>query len=1373
MSAVLSLFAPATAQWFRERIGTPTKVQEEGWPKIAEGGHVLISAPTGTGKTLSAFLVFIDRLKAEAARGELEPTLQVIYISPLKSLGNDIRENLRRPLSGIEGAELTVAIRTGDTTAVERRQMASRPPHILITTPESLYLLLTSQSGRRMLCTARAIILDELHAMIDGKRGAHLMLSLARLDGLCGRHVQRIGLSATIDPLDAAARYLASPDPVSIVAPKMHKSVEIEVNSPLPDMRVLPEGTIWPELARSVYEHSQNARTVIAFVEGRAQAERLAHGVNLLGGSGYARTHHGCVSKEQRLEAENQLRSGELRVLVATSSMELGIDVGEVDLVLQVGFPRSISSTMQRLGRAGHNPGRTSVMHMFPHTVAESVLCGLTAKVALEGGIERANPPRKCLDVVAQHLVSMAADSSYTVDDVMETLSRADCFRDVTREEVREVLRMLAGDFEHQLDRPARPRLLFDRIHDTIAGDAYSRMLALSAGGTIPDRGMFAVRTADGAKLGELDEEFVFEARVGDKFLLGAFAWRITEFRRDSVVVAPTNVEGAQSPFWKGDSVGRTFETGLRFGKLLRGLTEAKAAGELIAALRDLRLDVAMADNAYDFLIRQIQSTGCLPDDRTILVEHFTGASGEHQMMVHSIFGGRVNAGLSLLTKEMTQRLTGMDIMVYDGDDGFLLQGFGNDRDLPDGVLQRIDPGTARGLLTALLPATPTFNMAFRYNAGRALMMGTRQGRRVPLWVQRLRGAQVLGDAVLQADHPLMQETKRECLEDYWDLMGLETVLRGIRSGAIAVREMHLREPSPMSLPLRRSVELQMMYDYFPTPSNAFRAVDQALAETGAIPPAPEQLEKAAARLRGPQDEQQLHSLLMAEGDLVAGEVDAPVAWLESLAAHGRALYIEPGLWIAAEQEQLYREALIEDEAAARQRIVRRCLRFRGPQNARSLWERYFWEEEIGGALLAALEAEGIAVRDGDAYYHQEVYGRAQRATVAMRRAQIETMPPERYAALLAQRMRVSGGAAEQLEQSLHTLMDQPYPPALWESVLLPARAPGYRPALLDALLAQGTVFWRMEPGERPMLAFHRQEDIDWTRGVAVHDVALSEDERRLVDALTVRGASFAQSLSGVLPGRSPLEALQSLAEKGLARADSFVPVRQWIEKSAEVEGAKKRARARATTLLSGRWELTRPMVAPTIEEKLERAFDRAAVLCRETAQGLPWADALQTLRVWEYTGRVRRGYFVEGLSGAQFVRENDFASVVLALREPVDDTVWLNAADPAQAWGRALAHRPERAFMCVPGTAVALCQGEVVAVMERNGQTLRAFDLELLPEAMKAFVRDYQQRRVFAARTRITVKQYPKEAAEALSEAGFARQMLDFELWPKRGSLV
>lgn len=1372
----LELFHPHTARWFARSIGTPTAVQEEAWPAIAAGGHTLVSAPTGTGKTLSAFLVFIDRLLAESRNGTLKQELQLVYVSPLKSLASDIRENLRRPLEGIYREEhdadgflgntplgLDIAIRTGDTPQNERRRMVKSPPHILIITPESLYLMLTGKAGQSILRTARWIIIDELHAMIDSKRGAHLMLTIARLDKLCPAPLQRIGLSATLEPLSIAAEYL-SPDKVTIVTPRMHKDVRLLVTSPFAGTRKVQKDSVWQEIAGSVYAHCKETRSVIAFVEGRAYAEKLAYYVNQLGGDDFARTHHGSLSKEQRFEVEHALRSGNLRLLCATSSMELGIDVGEIDQVFQIGCPRSISSTMQRLGRAGHNPNRTSVMHIFPRAAVEALYSGLAAEVVRNGGVEYSHPPRMCLDVLAQHLVSMAADGGYDLDEVMEILPRANPFRAVTKDDLRDVLRMLAGDYEHKRDIPVRPRILYDRIHDRVEGDPYSRMLAVSAGGTIPDKGLYSVRTANGVKLGELDEEFVFEARKGDKFLLGSFAWQISDIKKDSVVVVPSSAAGAKPPFWKGEVKGRAIQTGFAYGRIFQRLSRAQESGSLLQELQALGLDETSAQGAEDFLNRQIAATGSLPDDRTILVEHYCDETGNHQMMVHSVFGRPVNEPLAILATEAAKSRMNTNISFVADDDGFLLFPYGG-CSFPERILYAISPGSADSILAAVLPVTPLFNMAFRYNAARALMMGMRKAGRQPLWVQRLRSAEMLDALVRKGDHPLIRETKRECLEDYWDLRGVELVLNGIRAGTIRVRELYLDAPSPMSLPLRQQTEAAMMYDYAPTPQGVHAAAYEALSQTQMIEPAPEQLARASERNRRLENESQLHSLLMIEGDLIAGELDAPVEWLEALEQKEQAKYIEPGLWIAAEHAQEYSAALVEGEAEAAMHIVRRLLRYRGAQSPDQVAQRYFWLEDTTLQVLSALCGNGSAVEYEGLYYHAEMYDRARRETVKMRRRQIKTLPPERYAAVLASGVHVSAPPKERLEAVLKALCGVPYPPALWESVLLPARVSGYRPEHLDALLAQGNIFWRITPDAE--IRFHMYDDIDWDADVKDAGAALDGDEKTVFEALLKRGASFTNRLSSFFGGVSPHETLLKLAEKGIVSADSFVPVRQWINQAKIESGtARQRARSHVMTLTSGRWELSRPLKELPIEEKLERAFARSIILCRETAQGLNWGDTLRILRVWEYTGRVRRGYFIEGLSGMQYIRENDFAGIVLAMEKPDEQVIWLSAIDPAQPWGKSLAHFIDRSFLNVPGTAVALRAGVPIAVFEHQGKTLRVFDGTYLPDALRVFVQDFAGRRVFSMVRRIILKQYPRETADALHAAGFEREMQDYVLY-------
>lgn len=1385
MEDCLQLFAPETAAWFQRTLGSPTPVQEEAWPAIAADGHVLVSAPTGTGKTLSAFLVFLDRFKRQAAAGTLKPQLQLIYVSPLKSLASDIRENLKKPLAGIGGeALIKVAVRTGDTPQSERQQMVRKPPHILIITPESLYLMLTSKTGQNVLGTAQAVIVDELHALIDTKRGAHLMLSLARLDALCEKPLQRIGLSATISPLAQAAQYLA-PEPVTIAAPPMEKKVQLQTLGSYVDSRKRKKDPLWQQLSALVYQYCQGNRSVIAFVEGRRYAEKLAYYVNLLGGADFARVHHGSLSKEQRQETEQALREGRLRLLCATSSMELGIDVGEIDQVLQVGCPRTISGTMQRLGRAGHNPSRTSVMYLFPRTPAESVLCGMTARLASEGKVEQMNPPEGCLDVLAQHLVSMAAFRGYEVNDVMKILPRAWPFRNVKKADVQAVLEMLAGDYEHKREVPVRPRVLYDRIHERVEGDGYSRMLAVSAGGTIPDKGLYTVRTQDGVKVGEVDEEFVYETQRGDRFILGAFAWKVTEISRDTVVVTQAPVEGARLPFWKGELKGRDKETGTAFGKLLRMLQDAAAGGKLTEALAGLGLDSSAAVLAAGYLERQIKATGGLPDDKTIIAEHFRDQSGNSQLMIHSIFGRRINAPLALLAAQTVKSEMGANIGSVDEEDGFLLYSYGS-MQMPEGLLYQINPETAESVLAALLPSTPLFNMAFRYNCGRALMMGVRGNGRQPLWMQRLRSAEMLAQVVREKEHPLIRETTQECMQQLWDVAGVRELLEQIRAGAVLVREIYTEVPSPMSLPLQWAQEAAVMYDYAPTPREIHAAVEEALKlEKEQIRAGAEELAQVQVRRKLPEDEKQLHSLLMTEGDLAAGELDIPAQWLETLAQEGRAVYLEQGLWIAAEQEEMY-HAILEGawDAEEALHIVRRMLRFRGASSVRQTAYRYGWQEEQAQGILEELCRREEAIRQESRYYHAELYKRARTKTLKNRRDEISTCEPSAYAALLLSRIQHSAPAEECLEMAIADYAGMPLPAALWEEVFLPARVKNYRESLLDSFLAQGEYFWYMAEDGR--VCFERTDYIDWDSAPAVPWDSLSEEERLLAEALSKRGASFMNALSGVLSGETLYNTMLALMEKGIVCADSFVPVRQWLNKEkTKKAAARQRVGTRVKAMHSGRYDLVRRLRELPVQEQMDRCFERYLVLCRETAAtcGIVWQEALSILRVQEYTGQVRRGYFIKGLSGAQFIRSKDFEGVTASLRTydmqhmHKSDTlqkelVWLNAADPMQPWGKLLAHEQGKSFMNVPGTAVAFCNGVPVALFERQGKILRVlashFHVEgtMLQEVLSIFVQEYRQKRIFAGKKRIIVKEYPDGAGTALAAAGFEKEMQDYVLY-------
>lgn len=1370
-----SLFHTDTARWFRECVGEPTAVQRAGWPCIASGESTLISAPTGTGKTLCAFLPAIDRLCALSARGELKEKTYILYITPLKALGNDIERNLRRPLNGVfsrmcarnsAAVPVRALVRNGDTTPAERRQMLRHPPHILITTPESLYLLITAQSGRDMLSAVDTLIVDELHALIDSKRGAHLTLSLERLEALCGRPLQRIGLSATVRPLDVAARCLGGyadgrPRSVRVVAPRQQKAAGLAICPPAGGMDAPRKGGVWREIFQMLADMSSGARTTLVFCEGRAVCEKVAHGVNALLGADFARTHHGCVSKEQRLEAERALKDGSLRMLCATSSMELGIDVGEIDLVVQIGAPASVSRAKQRLGRAGHRPDALSVMRFLPLNGEDLMLDAFIARGMEEDQIESARPPRLCMDVLSQHLVSMAAAGTVTVDEALRIARGAHGYTGLTRAQLEGVLGMLSGDFERDMDPPPRARVLYDRVNGRFEGDRYTRMLALSSSGTIPDRGWYAVVLEDGhTRLGELDEEFVFEARVGDRFLLGAFSWQIVEIGRDRVVVKPCPPGGAQSPFWRGDGMGRPYETGALFGGYLRALEDAAYAGRLGEALGRYPLNEDGVESLSRRLMDQLKATGALPTDRLLIAEHFSDDAGQAQLLIHSVFGRPVNLPLGLLLQRALSLSSGRDVRLHVSDDGILLYMLDAER-IPGGLIGGLNPENVREEVARLLPGTPLFTMAFRYNALRALMMGVRPRGRVPLWIQRLRGAEALSRAVEKRAHPLMWETMRECLEDYTDLAGLERLLFDIRAGRVRVLELRGGLPSPMALSLRRQLEAAEMYDYDPVPAAA-RAYAQKPA--GAAPPEMQDVRAVNARRPAIDSPNTLHALMMNEGDLTGDEITFPSDWLEKLAERGRVRYVDPGLWICAEQEAQYLRALEDGDADALAEILRRCLRFRGPMDEAALGARYCLSPARVKPVIDKLARAGHIRAFNGEWMDSARYERAQNAYLSRRRRQIETAPAQRYAALLNEWHASVGAPEERLRQGLGLLSGLAMPLDTCETVALCARTLNYRGAMLDQLLSSGEAVWQLLPGEKPLVRFSPPDRLDWNFTPSRADYALSDAEWALVDLLARRGASFAATLSAALAGADLYGALRSLTEKGLVRADSFQPLRALYTVPKD---ARRRARFKSEYAARGRWELARPPLTPSLDERLDAAFSRWAILSREAArrEGIAWDQALARLRVMEYTGQVRRGYFVDGLSGAQFVRAADFERVYAQLGRQDDSFFCLNAADPLSPWGSILKIPEGQAFLCVSGTVLVLCGGSIRLIFERYAQRLRVLDSARLDQALACFARAFSLRQVYPSLNALTLREYPNCACGALEAAGFSREMLVYAL--------
>ncbi|MCL2352761.1 MAG: DEAD/DEAH box helicase [Firmicutes bacterium] len=1466
MDTSLSHFHPDVAAWFAASLGEPTAAQRQGWPEIARGRSMLLSAPTGSGKTLAAFLYAINGFYEQKQAGERPLGLTVLYISPLRSLANDMRRNLQRPLAGLglEG-DVSVAVRNSDTPPGERSRMLKRPPNILLTTPESLFVLLTGKNGRAFLSNVKTVIVDELHAVLGSKRGTHLTLSLERLENLCGRPIQRIGLSATVKPPERAAAYLAGfyggkPRDAALVAPASEKRIDVKVVSPIADMRALPEGTIWPEIFRTVYGMAKNSRTTLAFLNSRAPCEKLANGINELYGGKFALTHHGCVSREQRLEAEKLLKSGELRCLCATSSMELGIDVGDIDLVVQVAAPPTVAAGLQRLGRAGHSPGRLSVMRVIPRTAADVVACGFMARSVVNGDIEKACIPMNCLDVLAQHCVSMAASGDWRVDDMLGVFRGAYPYAELKTEELESVLAMLYGDYEHNEDKPVRPRLDYDRINRRVSAAPASKLLALLSGGTIPDRGYYSVSLPDGTKLGEVDEVFVYESRIGDRFLLGAFAWQIEVIERDRIVVRPSNFSGARSPFWMGDWMGREYEFGRQIGRYYALAEEAAKAGKLEETFAEMfHMDADASSNAARLIRSQLAANGCLQTDARLVMEHFRDETGGFSAILYSPFGGRVNLGLLMLMEHALNKMGAGEIQLMQSDDGILLHSLGDAR-IPKGILRALPREDAIEILKAGLPNNALFPMVFRYNAARALMMGFGKTGRVPLWIQRLRAEEALARAAAHPEHPLITETTNDCLGNYLDLDAIMEVVTAIHAGEIKVAEVFRQEPSPMTIEFYRMFEGEMMYaDPHPEVSRAggYAARIAGVAPAEALAPGRSDVERAA-RVEFPKDADGTHRLLMITGDLQAGDMDMQDAWasssrserpaqdawasssrserpaqdawasssrserparlaaLETLSGEGRAVYIEPGMWIAKEHEETYLAALAGDSRAMRG-IIRRCLRYRGAYDAEGIAARYMLDAGLAQALLQGLVNEGAAVLWGELYCHRDVYEQASGMRRAGLRANVRTAAPEGYASYLARETDTGLPPKEALEEGLGKLAGLWLPRERWEEAYLPARSPGYRPDMLDALLQSGAYVWRLDA--RGRLRFDRAWGGPWSGAVAgtgqsagtggrntgtgeqaivtggynsgtngqtaatagqaagtppgfPEASGLTQDEEQVLNALRERGALFAAAINNYVRKPDLPDILLLLLKRGLVTNDLFRPARlleaeDTADGSRKPGGGKKRAARNVAVHNAGRWEALRDMAEPPAEAALKTALERWGVLCRETArcEGLNWGAALEVLRIWEYTGAVRRGYFVKGLSGAQFVLADMAERVMWRLNNPLDDYICLAADDPAQAWGSVLPHAEERSFTRLPSTAVVLLRGVPVLLLEKSGAAARSLDGKPA-QALKYFAAAFRKGTIWPDKKRITVKNPEDGMTKPLEEAGFARVMLDYVLY-------
>jgi len=1291
----LEVFSPAVRDWFQTSFDAPTRAQRDGWKAIAAGDHSLILAPTGSGKTLAAFLWAIDRLSSEAPPADPKARTRVLYVSPLRALAVDIEKNLRAPLAGIRhaadrlGTPLAhapeVAIRSGDTPARDRQRMIRRPPDVLITTPESLYLMLTS-SARETLRSVRTVIVDEIHAMAASKRGSHLALSLERLEELCDEPPQRIGLSATQRPLEEIARFLGGSvggreRPVTIVDAGHRKPMELQVVVPVEDMGGgialdarapgpgrhdelggagelgsgrQPAHSIWPSIHPALLELIRAHRTTIVFTNARRLAERLAASLNELADEDLVRAHHGSLAREQRLEVEDALKEGRLRAIVATSSLELGIDMGAVDLVIQVESPGSVASGLQRIGRAGHTVGEPSRGRIFPKFRGDLLEAAVVAERMLAGEIEHTRYPRNPLDVLAQQLVAMCAVEERGVGELYDAVRRAAPFADLSKDVFLAVLDMLAGRYPSDGFAELRPRLVWDRVAATVRARDGAGRIAITSGGTIPDRGLYAVFLADGPRVGELDEEMVYESRRGDVIVLGASAWRIEDITRDRVIVTPAPGEQGRMPFWHGDKPGRPIELGRAVGAFTRTLRGARRDAALERLRRDVGLDELAAGNLVSYLEEQMEATGAVPDDRTVVVERFRDEVGDWRMCVLSPFGSRVHAPWAMAIEARMLERFGPGAQVLWSDDGIVVR-------LPEAV-DRIpadellfDPDAIEQAVVQAVPQTAMFASVFREAAARALLLPRRRpGQRTPLWQQRQRSADLLAEASKFPDFPILLEATRECLRDVFDVPALREVMADLRSRRTRLVAVDTEHASPFAQSLLfRWVGVYMYEGDAPLAERRAAALtldrdllrellgSEELREL-LDPRALDEVELELQRLgegRGARSADHLHDLLRMLGDLTDEEIAARVegadarALAEQLLADGRAIRLR----VAGDE----RVAAVEDAARLRdalgvslpmglpgaftgetdrplEGLVRRFARTHGPFVASEVAARLGASVERVQEALTSLEATDDVVRgefrpggSGREWCDPDVLRRLRRRSLALLRREVEPVDAAALARFLpawqgADRPR---GDVDALADAVARLQGAAVPASILETDVLPARVRGYRPADLDALVAGGDAAWvgagPLGTDDGRVMLVSRSD-----APALLPETPAEPPAGELHDALRVhlseRGASFWPELvtaAGTSDERVLLAALWDLVWAGEVTNDTLAPLRAFVRgASAKIRTTRPGHRPRPGTLRragppagAGRWSLVAGLRQPA-----PAATERAHALARQ-----------------------------------------------------------------------------------------------------------------------------------------------------------------------------
>ena len=1422
----LASFTPQVRDWFTRSFERPTEAQEQAWPAIAGGENVLVSAPTGSGKTLAAFLWGLDRLVAEPA----EPRrTRLVYVSPLKALSYDVEKNLRAPLKGI-GGDIRVAIRTGDTPQKERQAMLRTPPDVLITTPESLYLMLTSRA-REFLVDTEWVIVDEIHAVARTKRGAHLALTLERLEELAGRPLQRIGLSATQKPLEEVGRFLAGAGrDCKVVDTGVRKPLDLKIHVPVENMSEpdahdvtdpavggmgtaagggdlvgtsdgfgvgdtppTTQRSIWPAIYPELLELVKQHRSTIIFVNARRGAERLAVRLNELAGEDpewkkrleqsedsevlyVARAHHGSLAREERLVVEDLLKSGQLPCLVATSSLELGIDMGAVDLVIQVESPKSVTAGLQRIGRAGHNVGDVSRGRIFPKFRADLLECAVVAKRMRDGDIESTVIPRNPLDVLAQQIVAMTAPGDeLKVPALHDTIRRAYPFAELSRELLDSVLDMLDGRYPSEEFAELRPRIVWDRVEDTIRARKGARQLAVTNAGTIPDRGLYGVHLPDGRRVGELDEEMVYEARPGQTFLLGASTWRIEEITRDRVIVTPAPGAPGAVPFWRGEGIGRPKELGAAIGAFSRTAVDQDPA-ELAAGYD---LDERAAKNLSSFLREQRDATRVVPSDRTIVIERFRDEIGDWRLCVLSPFGGRVHSAWALALSARIRDEFGLESDAIWSDDGIIVHLPDSD-DPPGAELVMVEPDLVEEMVVKELSSSALFGARFRENAARALLLPRAYpGKRTPLWQQRLKAQSLLEVAKRYGQFPIVLETYRECLRDVLDLPGLEELLRGLHTRELSLVEVETQRASPFASSLLFDYVATYMYEG-DTPNAERRAAAlsldrdllrellgqeelRELIDPEALEEVEADLQRLSERTRAANADS-LHDVLRAVGDLTVAE--AQERCLEAVAARRILTDLERSRrtvkmriggeerWIASEDAGLYRDALgavppgglpavfLENVEEPLARLARRYARTHGPFTTRDVSDRYALDL---GPVLRELERAGSLIRgelrpggSEREWCDPDVLRRLRRASLASLRKEVEPAEQRALARFLPAWQGVDGAppggaGVDRMREQLVPLQGLALAPEVWERDVLPRRVGAYSPSWMDQLCASGELVWvgAGATGRRTgRVALYFREDARWLGPPPIKSEAPAEPLHDALRERLERGAGFWSDLLADLGEAEPVElqeALWDLVWAGEVTNDAFAPLRSPRLSVArrERDAGRRFARRRrpGAPQVQGRWSLTGPLFAgapahgPRMRALAEVLLERYGIVTRETvlAEGIPggFAGLYGELANLETLGTARRGYFVEGLGGAQFALSAAIERLRSMRSDEAGGPLVLAVTDPANPYGATLpwpkrddeARRPSR----VPGAFVVSLDAEPVLYVERGGKALLA----------------------------------------------------------------